>query len=328
MNENLLYYPYINIPNNNWTFKSILYWDNVGIIIPENFRWKPENFEPYTVELLQSDLIEGLYVGQGIDELIGVEKVFFNLIEKPEFDVSERRNNFQKGNYRNIYRDKFTDFLFLKLLDLGIAKPMPNEPIFLVESETAKILMFYLATTLSFTKDYTPSTDSIDNLNLNLTITNAEKDTVKLNNIRQHLLDDLIPYPVNPNLTKLRHFKDKYYDELKSFRVLLEKYAYSISLLETEEFQESSIKLTIAEINDKRDKILRELENSKFGKISFGTALGLIATIGGIAVGDYIFGSLALASSIFNEIESYNRNSKSIKEKDFAYLALIDKKMK
>ncbi|MDA3912029.1 MAG: hypothetical protein PF448_11810 [Bacteroidales bacterium] len=194
MEKNLLYYPYINIPNNSWTTKSILYWDKVGIIVPDEFHWKPEKFEPYTVELLKSDLIEGMYVGQHIYELRNIEKVFFNLLDSEQFNLEQHQLNFQKGNHLKIYREKFTEFLLRQLIEIKLASRNPEDgSTILIEYNTAKILMFYLVTTLSFVKNYTPSTDKIEFLNMNFDNSN---DQMKLSSIRQNLIDDLIPFPI------------------------------------------------------------------------------------------------------------------------------------
>ncbi len=58
MTNKLLYYPYINIPDNSWTIKSILYWDTVGIITPQQYIEEPERYEPFTRSLLECDLVE------------------------------------------------------------------------------------------------------------------------------------------------------------------------------------------------------------------------------------------------------------------------------
>ena len=94
----------------------------------------------------------------------------------------------------------------MQLDDLNLAKqdPQDHEKI-LIEYNTAKLLMFYLATTLSFVKDYTPSTDKMEFLNLNFLNSNDE---MKLNGIRQNLINELIPFPQKPNLSKLRKFKE------------------------------------------------------------------------------------------------------------------------
>jgi hypothetical protein len=126
----------------------------------------------------------------------------------------------------------------------------------------------------------------------------------------------------------LRKFKDKFHDELTSFRMLIEKYAYDISILPIESQKSEKHKFLVEEIVDKKEKLLSELNDNKFGKISFGTLCGITATIGGIAAGNYLFGTLALAGTLYNEFKSTNDKLKIIKNNEFSYLALIDNKLK
>jgi hypothetical protein len=46
MENNILYYSAINLPNNPWTIKSLLYWEEVGVIVPQDFIEAPEQFHP------------------------------------------------------------------------------------------------------------------------------------------------------------------------------------------------------------------------------------------------------------------------------------------
>ena len=326
MDKNLLYFPYINIPNTNWTTQSILYWDKVGIIVPDEFRFNPDKFEPYTVELLKSDLIEGMYLGQHYYDLRNIEKIFFNLLKSDQLNLSKLQQNFREENYLKIYREKFYVSLLKKLIDLDLAKLNPkDQSTILIEYNTSKILMFYLATTLSFIENYTVSTDKTEFLNLNI---DNNSDGIKLNDIRQNLIGELIPYPIKPNLSKLRKFKDKFHKELDSFRILIEKYAYDISILPYEEQMEEKQKIIIDEILDKKEMIISELKSNRLGEISFGTICGITSTIGGISSGNYLFGSLALAGTLYNEVKNTNEKFKILKQKDFSYIALIDKKFK
>lgn len=135
-----------------------------------------------------------------------------------------------------------------------------------VEEKTAKLVMAYLALYISKKGNFLPSTDNIKNLDISL---NQKGAILRTNKIRQNLLEDIMPYPINPDLTKLRKFKDKYHDELKSFRILLEQTAFEISNYKSSHNKKIIQDLKIAEIQDKKEKILRELNQSKTGQSPF-----------------------------------------------------------
>lgn len=43
MSNKILYFPYINVPDTAWFSRMLLYWDEVGAIIPYDFIDNPEN---------------------------------------------------------------------------------------------------------------------------------------------------------------------------------------------------------------------------------------------------------------------------------------------
>ncbi|WP_256956848.1 hypothetical protein [Vibrio diabolicus] len=42
MNDNALYFPYISVPNEKWTLKTLLYWDKLASIVPMEHMGNPE----------------------------------------------------------------------------------------------------------------------------------------------------------------------------------------------------------------------------------------------------------------------------------------------
>ena len=61
MANNLLYFPYINVPKNSWTIRSILYWDNVGAIVPQIYKERPNKLERDMLNFVQQDLIQQVF---------------------------------------------------------------------------------------------------------------------------------------------------------------------------------------------------------------------------------------------------------------------------
>ena len=66
--ENLLYYPYINIPRTDWSTRSLLYYETVGSIVPQNYFYEPENYEPFMRELVQNELVIPINPMEVLDE--------------------------------------------------------------------------------------------------------------------------------------------------------------------------------------------------------------------------------------------------------------------
>jgi hypothetical protein len=322
MNNKLLYFPHCNIPENSWTIKSLLYWDNVGIIVPPSFIENPNKHNKFTIDLLQTDLIESIFPYNYTHQVKNFDKGFIDLVNDPKFPLKKRQKDFSNNYISEIYIQKFGNELLKHLIDLKIAKKKNRES-FYIENRTANLIMLYLASVISKTGNFTPATDEIGNLDMSISQTGS---TYTLNKLRDRILDDLIPFPVNPSLTKLRKFKDKYYHELESFRILIEAAVLDISTFKGKKAKEDKYSLKIAEILDKKGKILSDLNQSKFQQISFGTICGVGATALSISLDNKPLAALSLANSLYTAFQGYGNKNKLAK--DYSYLALIDMKLK
>lgn len=322
MNDKLLYFPYIDIPNSSWTVKSILYWDKVGIIVPPNYIDRPKQYGRFTVDLLQSDLVENVFPGEYIWRVRKFDESFIKLVNQPKFGLAKRQLDFSNNLVSRIHLQKFGEDLLNHLVKLKIAR-RENWQWFFVETKTANLIMLYLATAISKVGGFTPATDDIKNLDTSLS---QRGSSLRLTAIRQKLIEDLIPYPIEPNLTKLRKFKDKFHEELTSFRLLIEQSAFDISLLKSASQQTTMRKLKVAEINDKREKILTELNQSKLGQVTFGTICGVAGAAVGFHQDNQPLALFSLANAIYSAFQGYD-NGPTL-SKDYSYLALIDKKLK
>lgn len=321
MNDNLLYFPYIDIPRNNWTIKSLLYWDNVGIIVPPDYRENPNQYRTETRDLLQTDLIQQIFPYEYIYKVKKFDKGFVKLLEQPKFNLKKRQENYKKEKVSRIHVQKFGEEILDKLVEMQIARRLPNEwQWYYVESKTARLIMLYLATVIAKSGSFTPATDKLKNLDLSI---NQNGAVLRRNFLRQDILDDLIPYPIDPDLTKLRHFKDRYYEELRSFRILLEQAALTISSFSNKKLQREFQALKIEEINAKRVKILSDLNQSKLGHITFGTMFGLAGAVTGFSQGDGPLGIFSLGNAVYSAFQGYGNTE--VLSRDYSYLALIDK---
>jgi hypothetical protein len=321
MNDNLLYFPYIDIPRNNWTIKSLLYWDNVGIIVPPDYRENPNQYRTETRDLLQTDLIQQIIPYDYIYKVKKFDKGFVKLLEQPKFNLIKRQENYKKGKVSRIHVQKFGEEILDKLVEMQIARRFPNEwQWYNVESKTARLIMLYLATVIAKSGSFTPATDKIKNLDLSI---NQNGAVLRRNSLRQDILDDLIPYPIDPDLTKLRHFKDRYYEELRSFRILLEQATLTISSFSKKKIQREFQALKIEEINDKRAKILSDLNQSKLGQITFGTMFGLAGAVIGFSQGNSPLGIFSLGNAVYSAFQGFYNSE--VLARDYSYLALIDK---
>jgi len=316
MRNKLLYFPNIDVPKNGWTVKSVLYWDEVGIITPPQFREEPERYTDFTRRLIHSNLVSEVFPFDYIINVPNFDQGFINITTGRYFHIETRRLRFRHGAIKTIHFQKFGSNLLDHLVELGIAVRQ-NYEWYGVESWTADLIMRYLATAIAKQGQFTPSTDSLTNLPMTIQ---------RRNNIRETMLNDLMPYPTIKDVDLIWKFKDEHAAELKSFRILLEQIALDISQINNAEIRREAIELRIAEINDRRRKIISDLSKPKFGKIIFGSLFNVGAAVIGFTAAQPLLGSLQLGHAIYDAFQGFD--NQNILDRDFSYLALIDRKFK
>ncbi|NVN96669.1 hypothetical protein HXX01_00205 [Candidatus Nomurabacteria bacterium] len=325
--EKILYYPYINIPDNIWTSRSLLYWDNVGVIVPEDYIYNPEKLEPYMHELVSAQLVEQIIPRKFTEELEQFKNGFFDIILTPKFRLDQKRINFRRGNHLRIHVEKFDNGIMQTLEGLGLAR-WADWPWWHVETETAKILMVYLASIISVMDNRRPVTDNVVEKPPQL-VRGLIKNDNKLE-LRNRLLNDILPLPTKIEVRDLEKIKSKYSKELNRFRNNIEKIILDINQInETEDF-EKRYKLQINEITETKKYIIDKLSEPKFGKIVFGTLCSLSAT--GIAIAqtpdNLIYWTIpSIMNAVYQAVMNHKRDD-ILKREPLSYLALIDRQLK
>jgi hypothetical protein len=323
VNNQLLYFPYISVPESTWTTRSILYWENVGAIVPHIYKDKPNRLEKYMRELVQAELVEQIFPYRYIHGTRDFEKSFLLLTQARTFNLDERRIAFQRGEQVQIHIQKIEDHLMRELIKMGIAKPKKNswEWVY-VEAKTAKLFMMYLASIIGKVGKFTPATDSAANVDLSIQQKGLSYYSQKM---RGKFLKDLMPYPLNPDPIKLKKFKEKNHKQLRHFRILLEQSILNISPISNAELRNETYKLKKEEIFYYKDEIAAKLEESRFGQITFGTLFGLAGAVTSFATDQKVSGLFSLANAVYSSLQGYNRPE--LNEK-YAYLALIERDLK
>jgi hypothetical protein len=316
MNHKLLYFPNIDVPRNSWTIKGVLYWDEVGIITPPQFREEPERYSDFTRDLIQSELVSEVFPFNYIIDLPNFDQGFIDITRGNRFRLGVRQMRFSNGFISRIHFQKFGVNLLEELVELGIAVRQ-NYEWYYAETSTANLIMQYLATVIGKQGQFTPSTDNITNLPTTIR---------RRNMIREELLDNLMPYPTVNDVDLIWKFKENYGAELKSFRILLEQIALNISQINDPEVRRESIELKLEEINDRKEKIVADLSKPKFGKIVFGSLFSVGAAVLGFTANQPLLGSLQLGNAVYSAFQGFD--DQNILDRDFSYLALIDRKFK
>lgn len=321
MTDNLLYFPYINIPDTNWTTISVLYWDNVHAIVPHVYRDHPNRLENNMRELIETGLVQQLFPYQYIYYIPNFDQAFLELVDSDEFDLTARQQAFSRHQASRVHIQKFSNDLLSELERRRIIVRDNGSEWYLVEKYTARAFMTYLATVIAKVDGFTPSTDSTRNIDMR---PGRNAFPYHRSYVRNRFLNELIPYPLGASPYQLRNFKETHHQQLKNFRNKLERTIIEVTNIQEKEAREAYYKLSLVEILQRRNELFARLSESRLGQITFGTLFGLTSAGIGFDAGHPLLGSFALGNAIYSAFQGYNR--RDLLNMDIAYLALIDKK--
>lgn len=337
--ENLLYYPYINIPKSDWTARTLLYYDKIGSIVPQSYFFNPDSFEPFMREMIQNELVEAVNPIHVLDNPWIVTQPFVNYIQSDDFKIRERQESFRKGRLGRLHRDKFAfngsrvhvdkfdGEVFYQLEHAGLATKIDYEW-YIVEEKTASELMSFLASVIGGKLQYQPVTDEIRKRFRVLGEKKKYYETYKReNNKREQILHELIPFPEQIDLYKLRKFKDKHRDLLKAFKNRVELIVLDPNISEgTPLFLE-----TINELIIRKEELSTKMNESKLGGIFFGTVCGIAGAITGLVAAKTtgaVIGALpGFANAIYSALK-IERAETIFEQSGMKYLALVDKRLR
>lgn len=197
--NNLLYYPYINIPRNDWVIRTLLYYHQIGSIVPLNYFYYPEKYDKFMRELVLNELVVPINPFNVLEKPWEVSRPFIDYIKSEEFNIELRRDLFRnslicrdpkykhKYNGIRIHVDKFESEIFYQLEQAGLAKN-ENYEWYIVENKTASELMTFLATVIGCKLDFLPATDLLIQKKPFTNSSNIVYKTKRRENIRREVI--------------------------------------------------------------------------------------------------------------------------------------------
>jgi hypothetical protein len=294
MRNNALYFPFINVPNNSWFFRILLYWEKVSSIVPYDFVTNPNQFSDNMRDLVCAELVEQVMPMDYLDKIPCFEESFLDYVDQQIILRGNDHINLLVNPFL-IHIEKMGD-IANRLLELGVAK-CGNYPWYKVERWVGEAFMTYLATTLGMLPEINaaPVTDDWNNFqifNRGTIPTNYYKSS-EVARIRQLLLDNLLPSPEEPiDIDKLIRFKTTYGKQLSNLRNTIEGSCAEIANITDDEAREVKIETFLYDIKNDVDTITNVMK-SNWKRITLGT---LIPMLGSSA-------SLLLLNPITNPLE-------------------------
>ncbi|MCD8042464.1 MAG: hypothetical protein LUH10_05310 [Tannerellaceae bacterium] len=362
--DNILYYPNINVPKTDWAIRNLLYYDTIGAIVPNEYFYNPqENYEPFMYELIRNELVipidpmnslerpgevtekimeyllseefqQGLYRDfsrrMNPTKVAGRSKidVWEDRIHSEKFNPNLFQNYLHSGKFNipssKLHSEKFNYNLFRELERVGLAQRISGSW-YAVEHKTASYMMGFLATVIGEKTERRLTTDKLMHRPI-WTKEEKHNEVVYQNFKRGVILRDLIPYPQEIDIHRLRDFKERYYLELRRFRRKIEQ------LVLNQQFEVGSelLKITIEELIDNRDQLVDRMSQNRFGNIFFGCVCGLAGALIGFVTNSTVAGILTGAPGFANAVHAalqIEKPEELFDQTGMKYLALVDKRL-
>lgn len=335
MRNNALFFPFISIPQKQWTYHTLLYWDKLASIVPIDHMTQSEKLTPFMRALLREGLVEHLQPGQYLYEIEAFDSNFKALIESKLQAVQtiQQRNPEHKvfGRHRKalIHAEKL-GIVQNYLVEKGLAKKS-HDSWYAIEAWAANLFMAYLASCLGSLTDVNaaPVTNSVQiaNLYANYTGNNISQESSKRSEeSRTMILKELLPYPDGPiKLSTLMKFKEKHGQLLPEFRDRVEGHCIIVSKLEN---LDERILLTNNFIKDSLDEVSYIESKMKpfWKKLSFSSITPIIGA--GLSASAtqldervaFTGAAITLSSTIFQAVSSI-KEERRVSNAPLAYVA-------
>lgn len=324
--DKLLYYPFISIPKTDWLVQALLYWDGIATIIPLAEQRNLRNMTPFARKLLQDGLIESV---SPEEYAYSQQDAFIRFLEwvntnRARFAIDNTKSGIQRvhiGKINSVHMGKL-GFLGDEFVEIGVAQRQSSEW-YELNQELSLYFMTFLAILIGTQTEYIPATDQYSGLSC-LTSIDIHTNTVNANRVKDRfrgtLLNQLLPVPSQlEDYHDIYRFKEKYHDQLISFRRKIETFLVSLNPYSEEDrcqLCHAFCKESIEEI----DEIKRNMGFFRAPQINAGTLIAALPSAIEFASKDVVAGGIGLIS-VIGEL-FYNKDRKGNLRKPLAYAAL------
>lgn len=268
MRSNVIYFPYIRVPESAWLTRILLYWDQVASIIPTEYLNDPDRLGEHTRSLIEHELVRQVHPGAYVWEIPSFLPAFEAHLTESPTELASRRESFQHGQAFRIHMEKMgpiEDFL----CEEKLAKKA-DYFWFSVEKRTATEYMAYLAACLGRIKgiDASPVSDQESSLAPLVTAPgDADFHDNELDALRCVVLEELFPAPERAlSAAEIARFRKRHGNTLREFRRRVERELLALAELTDRRHRARRIELLRDELDETVTEIRSRLKESRAGR--------------------------------------------------------------
>lgn len=317
--KDVLFFPSISLPDDDWTYKSLLYYDSIHVIAPESYNAENQ-YNDLTKKLMDRGIVKTINPWDYLHSIQAYEDALIQYIEENVNFKLNAQSSFNLGKLVRIHRDKFHYNLFEHLERNSLAKEITGSSWIEMEENIALIILTFLATVISEQKELELATNNIKNIQIinRESISNVDSVNLMEHETRMNILNGIMPYTIDKNIDKILAFKNRNGSALSDFRDLIDNRVVNLS-----NSKDKYLKATINELTRQAAKIETQLRNENFAKILFGGVCGIPVTIAPL-LGEPT--CLTLPTLLFGLYQLYGSVKENGSKNEFRYLAFVNEK--
>lgn len=291
MRTKALYFPYINLPDNNWLYLMLLYWDQLSSIVPSAYIYNPEELSPHMPTLMREGLVIPVHPQDFLHDMTDFDKPFLSYIRH---HIRRRQvKNVDPRERVSIHIEKLGKVAD-ELVDLHLATPA-EYPWFEMDPWVANVFMSYLASVIGSLPEIDSAPVTNDAACFRLLGGYQGGVYPERVRLRQLVLEELFPFPKGQlTLNKVVKFKEKYGNELARFRNRIEGLCIELANVPAQDREEQR-QIKTAELKDEIEFIAGRMRETWY-EVTFLKVLPLLSA--GAAVFAEVQGHQPLAASL------------------------------
>lgn len=339
MYDRVLYFPYINVPSNEWFTRVLLYWDQVGSITPsEILNEKKETYlSQYMRDLIDTGLLIPVMPGAYIGGIPKFRDAFLNMIRKNP-SISDRRDmTFEYQNTIRIHMEKIFP-LSDDLCEMGLARE-DEYPWYRVEKTTANLFMAYLASVLGKLDELKMDriTDQVEYMSVySYSPQKTQEVSTLLNQLRVTALTGILPAPAGGiDVHQLADFKEAYSDSLSHFRRDVESALIDIAQIQDQDLRDRKIHHYRQKLEEDVNEVKALMRERRWPRIVLGSLCGFLvksipAAGAAAATGDLralLSAVPPLVKAIYEAYQGEKKHLDEVKKSPLAYAAVAQEKI-
>lgn len=332
MDDSVLYFPYIRIPRSPWFTRVLLYWNEVGSIVPSEYQRQRTRLGPYMHDLVDAGLVKEVVPSEHDSAVPEFRSAFLKLADENSCILEQRGRASGHHNTSRIHIEKMLGrYLAGDLVDRGLASPA-EYPWWDVEETTANLFMGYLASVLGKLDSLRmcPITDQPRVLSVfSQTPQHILNKRSLVEQLRMAILTDILPSPdYAVPVEELLDFKQSHSDLLPRFRRHIETFIMDLSGIADAEERDYRMRVFREQSVEQVDEIVSKMNERRWRRIVFGDICGIVAAaipgVASAATGNPVLSLAALPGLVhatYSAFQGKSRIQKEILSDPLAYAA-------